>query len=287
MFQDLDETLKSILDDGTAPAELQSADVSFEPPDKNFAPAVPTVNLFLYEIRENRELRDPEPIIRQVGPTFVRRMPPMRVACTYLVTTWSDKTAAAKISEEHQLLGQALAWLSRFPVIPATFLQGSLAVPPQPFPPPTLVAQMEDGKSAAEFWSALGSVPRPAFHVSVTISIDLGLETPEGPPVVTKDMILKEKMPVGVVEPVLAEFFEIGGIVRDGSNLPAVIPNAQMTILELQRSTTSDDQGRFTFTNLDAGNYTLQGAATGFTTADQPIVVPAAALNAYDINLLP
>ena len=286
MFQDLDATMRTILDDAAAPAELRAADVSFEPPNKTFTPGQPTVNLFLYEVKENRLFRDPEPIIRQVGPDYVRRMPPLRVDCTYLVTTWSNQGGATGVAEEHQLLGQALAWLSRFPVIPATFLQGGLAVPPQPFPPPTLVAQMEDGKSAGEFWSALGSVPRPAFHVSVTISIDLGLETPEGPPVVTKDMILKEKKPAGVVEPVLAEFFEIAGIIRNGNTL-VVIPNAEVTILELQRIATSNDQGRFSFNNLDAGNYPLRAAATGFTTADKPIVVPAAALNAYDVNLLP
>src|SRR5688500_1984104 len=286
MFQDLDATMRTILDDAAAPLELRSEEVSFEPPNKAFAPGLPTVNLFLYEVKENRLFRDPEPIIRQVGANYVRRMAPLRVDCPYFVTTWSNQGGGAGVAEEHQLLGQALAWLSRFPVIPAPFLQCSLGVPPQPFPPPTMVAQMEDGKSAGEFWSALGSVPRPAFHVSVTISIDLGLETPEGPPVVTKDVIIKEKMPPGVVEPVLVEFFEIAGIVRDGNTL-VVIPNAEVTILELQRVATSDDLGRFSFADLDAGNYTLRTAATGFTTADKPIVVPAAVLNAYDVTLLP
>ena len=286
MFHDLDATLRTILDDPAAPTELRTAEVSFESPNKTFAPAQPTVNLFLYEVKENRALRDPEPIIRQVGPNFVRRMPPLRVDCTYLVTTWSNQGGGAGVAEEHQLLGQALAWLSRFPIIPATFLQGSLAVPPQPFPPPTMVAQMEDGKSAGEFWSALGSVPRPAFHVSITISIDLNLEIPEGPPVVTKEIVLKEKMPAGVVEPVLAQFFEIGGTVRD-DNTSAPVAEAEVTILELQRTTTTDDQGRFTFANLEADNYTLRTEAGGFSPATTPIVVPAAVLNAYDVNLLP
>jgi hypothetical protein len=286
MFQDLDATLRQILDDGAAPAELQAADVSFESPNKTFAPAQPTINLFLYEVKENRLFRDPEPIIRQVGDTYFRSMPPLRVDCTYLVTTWSDQAGATGVAEEHQLLGQAIAWLSRFPIIPTTFLQGSLAAPPQPFPPPTMVAQMEDGKSAGEFWSALGSVPRPAFHLLVTISIDLGLETPEGPPVVTKEMIVKEKMPPGIVEPVLDDFFEIAGIVRDANTLD-IIAAADVTILELQRVAVTDDAGRFRFSDLSSGNYTLRTAATGFTTLDKSIVVPAAALNDYDVNLQP
>jgi hypothetical protein len=230
--------------------------------------------------------RDPEPIIRQVGSDFFRRLPPLRVDCVYLVTTWSNQAGAAGVAEEHQLLGQALAWLSHFPVIPAGFLQGSLAVPAQPFPPPTLVAQMEDGKSAGEFWSALGSVPRPAFHVAVTISIDLGLETPAGPGVVTQEVVFKEKMPPGIPEPVLDDYFAISGTVRNANTL-AVIPGAQLTLLELQKVVTSDQQGLFSFTKLNAGNYTLRGSAVGFVTLDQPIDVPGAALNAYDVNLQP
>ena len=50
MFHDLDSTLTAILDDGTAPTELHDADVSFETPDRNFAPAQPTENLFLFEV---------------------------------------------------------------------------------------------------------------------------------------------------------------------------------------------------------------------------------------------
>ena len=286
MFQDLDATLRQILDDGAAPAELQAADVSFESPNKTFAPGQPTINLFLYEVKENRLFRDPEPIIRQVGDTYFRSLPPLRVDCTYLVTTWSDQAGATGVAEEHQLLGQAIAWLSRFPIIPNAFLQGSLAAPPQPFPPPTMVAQMEDGKSAGEFWSALGSVPRPAFHLLVTISIDLGLETPEGPPVVTKEMIVKEKMPPGIVEPVLDDFFEIAGTVRDANTLD-IIAAADVTILELQRAAVTDDAGRFRFSDLSSGNYTLRTAATGFTSLDKSIVVPGAALNDYDVNLQP
>ena len=46
MFHDLDSTLTAILDDATAPKELRDADVSFETPDRNFAPGRPTVNSF-------------------------------------------------------------------------------------------------------------------------------------------------------------------------------------------------------------------------------------------------
>jgi hypothetical protein len=185
MFDDLDKTLKKILDDPAMPASiagLHNADKSFLTPDRNFTPAQAAVNLFLYEVKENRQLRDAEPIVEKIGTTFVQRPPPLRVDCCYLVTGWSSQTGAVKASEEHRLLAEALLWLSRFPTIPATFLQGSLTN--QLYSPPTMVAQADGSKNAAEFWLALGIPPRPAFHLTVTIAMELLLQV-EGPLVTT------------------------------------------------------------------------------------------------------
>ena len=128
MFDDLDATLTQVLNDApsTELPELHNADVGFVTPDKTFAPAQPTVSLFLYEVRENRELRDPRPLVERNGDRFTRRMPPLRADCSYIVTTWGDgQPGATRIAAEHKLLGQALTWLSRFPTIPDRYLQGA------------------------------------------------------------------------------------------------------------------------------------------------------------------
>ena len=83
-----------------------------------------TLNLFLHEVSENRDLRDPEPIYTLEHGTYKKLMPPLRIDCCYLVTAWSSKSGAQRAAEEHQLLGQALAWLSRFGTIPETYLRG-------------------------------------------------------------------------------------------------------------------------------------------------------------------
>ncbi len=183
MFQDLDSTLRTLLDDGEAPASLRNADVSFETPDKNYRPAQATINLFLYEVKENRTLRDPEPVFTLRDGNYVREMPPLRVDCSYLVTAWSSQDAALKVAEEHLLLGQALAWLARFGTLPERFYQGQLAG--QPYPPPTLVAQMEGKQNISEFWNALGIAPRPAFTLLITVALTLDVSEPEGPRVET------------------------------------------------------------------------------------------------------
>ena len=181
-------------------------------------------------------------------------------------------------------MSQALAWLSRFPTIPAPFFQGSLIG--QSFPPPTLVAQLEGGKSVAEFWSALGIVPRPSFNLVATIALDLQVQTPEGPPVVTKEIDIKRQISPGVPGPTLALTYEIGGRIRDANALTA-IANAQVKLLELEREVVTDQQGQFRFADLSAGNYTLRAAAVGYISQTKAIVVPGAVLNAYDINLTP
>jgi hypothetical protein len=280
MFQDLDSTLKVILDDPGAPADLKSADVSFLTPEKNFAPGVPTVDLFLYEVKENRLFRDPAPLIEQTGNLYLRRQPPLRVDCTYLVTTWSNKSGALKVAEEHLLLGLAFVWLSRFGTIPASYLQGSLAG--QPFPPPTLVAQLDLKEEVGEFWSALGIPPRPAFALVVTVAMDLGVQVPEGPPVVTEEIDLEQKGLPATRETT----FTIAGTVRAANTL-AAIAGAQVSIQELGRVVQTDADGHFTFTGLEAGAYTLRTAAGGFATQDKPITVPGPVLNAYDVSLTP
>ena len=281
MFRDLDETLRTMLDDPATPNELRNADISFEPPDRNFTPSQATVNLFLYDVRENRVLRDPVPVIERVGGLFVRRTPPLRVDCSYLITTWTTGTGAARVAEEHRLLSQALLWLSRFPIIPDQFLQGSLVNPP--FPHPTMVAQTNDGKNMGEFWTALEQPPRPSFNLVVTIAMDLAIESPEGPLVITKDMRMGQKD--GSAPP--EQWFQIGGTVTDADSPPGLIAGAEVRLVERDLTTLTNDQGRFTFTLLPGGNYTLEVSKAGFATTSKNITIPGASLDAYDVLLLP
>jgi hypothetical protein len=278
MFQDLDSTLQAILDDPAAPAQLRNADVGFETPDKNYAPGQLTVNLFLHAVKENRELRDPEPLRVFEDGQYRRRQPPMRVDCEYLVSTWSNQTGAVKVAEEHQLLGQALAWLSRFGTIPESYFRGALIG--QPFPPPTMVAQMEGKQSLGDFWSALGIAPRPAFTLVVTIAIDLQVEEIIGPEVISHEVRL------GAIGNTPETAFLIAGVVRTaGTN--ALIVNASVTLREEARTVTTDTLGRFRFTGMAAGSYTLRTTASGFKAKNTSVQVPGETPGAYNVVLEP
>jgi len=66
----------------------------------------------------------------------------------------------------------------------------------------------------------------------------------------------------------------ISGIVTDTTN--AVIPGAKVSLKDLDRSrdssTTTDDAGRYSFSNLTIGHYVVQIEQTGFqATTSQPI----------------
>ena len=177
MIDDLSRTLRAILQNKELTAafpELDKALIVFDPPVAGFAPTQPTVNLFLYDIRENMELRSNEPLQTRLinpdakGDVEIKR-PPLRVACSYLITAWSVDAMEPAL-QEHRLLGQALQVLSSHATIPETFLQGQLRnqVPSLPM----LTARSNGLKDPSEFWTALGNKLRPSISVTVTISME-------------------------------------------------------------------------------------------------------------------
>jgi hypothetical protein len=245
VFDDLDATLKAVLGDSAAPTEVRSADARFDTPDKDFKPALATLNLFLHEVNENRALRDEARVLARDGDRYTSRLPSLRVDCTYLVTAWSAQTGGLKAAEEHRLLGLALRWLSRFPVVDGTFLRGSLKTPPQPYPLPAVVAQTQEGRSNSEFWSALGIPPRPAFSLTVTVTMDPYDEVEELAAV--QDVHVTG---TSIAHPALA------GRILDHALIP--VPQAAVTVVETGAQTTSAANGEFVLPALDFGVYTLQ-----------------------------
>ena len=127
MIRGLSETLRAMLDDKALKdrfKDLFDASISFERPDEGFQPSQATVNLFLYDVRENMELRSNEQIIERHKAQATIHRAPLRVGCSYLVTAWPGKLTGDDLAlGEHRLLSQALQVLARYPTIPADFLK--------------------------------------------------------------------------------------------------------------------------------------------------------------------
>ena len=68
MIQDIDETLKELLVQRGG-VDTASIDIRFEMPNREWSAAItkPTINLFLYDIRENHELRSAQRAFRDNG----------------------------------------------------------------------------------------------------------------------------------------------------------------------------------------------------------------------------
>ncbi len=191
MLDDLDKTLAELLKQGLPSGVTQQVAISFAPPDDSFPPSsvsLPAIDLFLYDIRENRELRNREwEVERKSDGTAVKRRPPVRVDCSYLITAWSSKASSTQVYDEHMLLGAVLKVLLRYPTIPEQVLQGSLKGMEPPLPAVTI--QPGQLQSIGEFWQALGGKPKAALNYTVTIGME-PFEPEETGPLVT-DKLLK------------------------------------------------------------------------------------------------
>jgi hypothetical protein len=284
MIRDLSETLRAILDDPALAVsfpELAAAQIVFDRPTDQFNPAQTTVDVFLYDIRENLELRSNEPLVeRNNGQATIHR-PPLRVACSYLVTAW-PVGGAELFLQEHRLLSQTLQVLSRYQTIPASFLKGSL-VGQQP-PLPMMTAQTDGPNEPAEFWTAIGNKLRPSITVTVTIAMELFAPV-TAPLVITEEIRLGER--TGTEEEKIKpatqqDLFRIGGQVTDTGNAPVV--GASVTLVETGLTTQTDADGYYILDRLAPGIYNLRIQA-GATVKSISMTVPAPAGSNYNVQL--
>lgn len=281
MFDDLDASLTQLLNDAPAGElpELRNADVTFVTPESSFAPAQPTVDLFLYAVRENRELRDSRPIVERDGSRFTSRPAPLRADCSYVVTTWAaGPPGPARVAAEHRLLGQALTWLSRFGTVPDRYLQGLLGLPERLYPPPTLVARMDPSQNAGDFWVAMGIAPRPAFELTVTVELDLG--DPVGGDLVTTRFTRFQAFGEPDQPWVQLGGRVVNGVAGDG------VSDAIVDLTDLRLRTRSGDEGRYSFPRVPPGTHTIRVVGPGFAPQTQPMVVPARPED-YVVELIP
>jgi len=183
MIDDLDKSLENLLKQELPPELVAQITISFATPDGQFPPAtvaLPAIDLFLYDVRENRDLRDGEwRVERQSDGTAVRKAPPVRVDCSYLITAWPSDSSTTPARDEHRLLGEVMKALLRHSSLPAGVLEGSLQGQQPPLPASTL--QPGRLQSLAEFWQALGGKPKATLSYTVTIGVDTGITTAAGP----------------------------------------------------------------------------------------------------------
>jgi hypothetical protein len=199
MIHDLDRTLRELLKRELPRSLAQQVAISFDPPDGQFPPqsvTLPAIDLFLYDVRENHDLRSNDwSTRREISGAALRSMPPVRIDCSYLITAWPSASAPNRAEDEHRLLAEVMIALLRYPTLPLDVLQGSLDS--QALPLPTAVLQPGHLQSLGEFWQALGGKPKAALNYTVTVAVQ-PFETVEVPLVKVADAALKPSAPGGV-----------------------------------------------------------------------------------------
>jgi len=275
MLHEVTESLEAFFKQPGLAPPLRDAAIRFDRPSDPYALDQTTVNVFLYEVRENLELRSNESVTRRVGGQSLVEPPAYRANCMYLVTAWPvGGTDLPK--QEHQLLGQVLQLIAGSPVIPPAFLTPALQLQEPPLP--MLMVQPDGVRNPAEFWAAIGNRIKVSLLLSVTVSLK-AFDTATYPSVITSEIRL-DSLPDGAV--LDAPFFRIGGVVVDAASQPVV--NAGVRLVERGRSTLTDADGKFSLAAIPAGSFTLRVTA-GAVTQDRAIVVPAPAVAGYDVQL--
>jgi len=154
-----------------------SIDVDFSLPDKEWSSGLtrPTVNVYLWDVqREAKGNKGGLEEVQREGQ-IVRRLPLPRVRLGYFVSVW-----AGEESDEHLLLGRVMRSALRSKAVANDLIPAGLVEPGTGL---ELSLGSQDRRLALDFWRNIDGRFRPGLELEVRFALDLGLETPAGPPV--------------------------------------------------------------------------------------------------------
>jgi hypothetical protein len=265
MLADLDESLRTLLKRDLDRHGFDGVDIVFDAPTKEWAAALsaPTVNLFLYDVREAADRRVNEWREQRGNGQAVEERPPLRVEVSYAVTAWTRQ-----VEDEHRLLSQVLAVLYAHPVLTGDILAGALANGSQPYPLDTRTAQGR-AEDKADFWTSIGGQYKACVDFLVYLSCDPGTRYVRGPEVRTATVRLRDPAaPRASIE----EFHRSGGVVSDADGEP--VPNAWVALPDVGLWAASDADGRFRFAPLEPGTYSCVARTADGREAEGSLEVP-------------
>ncbi len=195
MLHDLDATVAALVESELA---IKNVTLSFAAPDERFPPVgvtLPAIGFFLYDVRENHDLRTNQWELEQKNGLYTRKRPPVRVDCSYLITAWPSDSTPNPPQDEHRLLGGVMKVLLSHRRIPDQYLRGEFQGQTPPLR--TQIIAEQQLKSVGEFWQAMGGKPKAALNYMVTISVDVFAAEEVGPVVKDKVIRVKQKVRAG------------------------------------------------------------------------------------------
>ncbi|MGW2395770.1 DUF4255 domain-containing protein [Kitasatospora sp. NPDC001664] len=179
VIHEVDEALRALVRaEVLAGAEV---DLVFDAPTRDWAARrnTPTVNLYLYDIREDlkRGSRGRQNVYDADGAVVARTLPPRYFKLSYLISAWTQRP-----EDEHRLLAALLHCFLRHTALPPPGLGPELAATGLPVPIGIALPPPED-RAFADVWSALGGELKPSLDLVVSAPVVTAPLYPAGPPV--------------------------------------------------------------------------------------------------------
>ncbi|AWB22770.1 DUF4255 domain-containing protein [Methylobacterium currus] len=276
MLDLVDKVVEEILDAGW-PVTLAKPAFSFAAPDDTFPAFVvnaggPVLNIFMTDVRENRHLRRPEWDKIELGAGASSSHPPVYLDIVYVVSAWSpasDQQAADPVGVEHRFLGEALRILLRNPdVVPQAIGLPSGGAVFNAAHVYLSAAYPEGGQPLNDFWTTMKQGWRLAVQLTVTAPLDLLLDGPAEPLVIT---FIQRFLPAGSAT--AEQRIQIGGrVVRAAGGAP--VQGASVRLMASGREITTDSRGRYSFAGLHPGLHRIRASAAGLTPLERDVSVP-------------
>lgn len=280
MIDALDETIRQLLI-REMPVTDNEIDIAFDMPKREWSARLsrPTINLFLYDIRENSALRkfgwEQTGNVSDEG--IGRKMAPLRVDCHYILTAWANDP-----SDEHRLLARSMMALFRHPDLTRDMLVDRLQS--QAFDIRTKLAAHDKLTNPAEVWSALDNEMRPSISYVITITMDPWAEEFD-PMVSTLSFGMDQTQPdpeTNTAKPIRrdSQLYGFGGQVLHNDQ---PLASAEVRVKGRGIATVTDADGRYQLRGLPAGEHTLIVTPPEGTAVERPLTIPDAQ-GKYDIQ---
>lgn len=290
MLNLVDSLIQKVLDtQWTATPPPVKPYFSFATPDAEFRSHLPsdkpTLNMFLTEIKENRDFRRASwDTIPLPDRTTVLSMPPAYFDCLYLVSAWSpaqDSPMVSPAMQEHQTLGEALRVFIRNPDLVPNSLGITGGVVFTNAHIYFTVGPPEAARMANELWQTMQLPWKATVSLIVTAPVDPLFDAAPSPLMVT---FVQRFGGVNSAPADFEELIQIGGwVLKKADDSP--IANATVTRVDTGEQTMTDVLGQFTFTGLHRGMQTFSAAAAGMSTLEKTINIPVASADDHIFRL--
>ena len=245
---DLDEFLRTLLRRELTETGFNSVEIAFEAPNREWSSRLtqPTLNLFLYELRENRHHHKAQWDGASDGSRSEAR-PPLWLDAAYTLTAFSTA-----VEDEHRLMSQAITALAAYPELPPDLMPATLASLSQQHGKLTGRIGDPDHDARPDFWLAVGGSYKLSFNYLVGLPFPSGAVFHRGPPVQSQRIVVDDLAgPRGTV----VERMRQRGTVVDADGAP--VAGVWVVLPDLGQVAESDENGQFLIDGVPTGTHSV------------------------------